>query len=134
MGGHHLILGKLTDFLTGETLDDTLDERYRQKIARWLVERKGYGAREVEPRRELMLQADHRRAVITIDFVVRVAGKAGMVIRFGPGSTGWAPTRSIRSPRSGRSWRAASPTATRSTAPARATIRYAEYLEGTSEK
>jgi hypothetical protein len=86
MGGHHLILGKLTDFLTGETLDDTLDERYRQKIARWLVERKGYGAREVEPRRELMLQADHRRAVITIDFVVRVAGKAGMVIRFGPGS------------------------------------------------
>ena len=30
MGGHHLILGKLSDLLTGEVLDDTLDERYRQ--------------------------------------------------------------------------------------------------------
>jgi hypothetical protein len=86
MGGHHLILGKLTDFLTGEVLDDTLDERYRQNIARMLVERKGYGRQDVEPRRELLLQADKRRAVIRIDFVVRVAGKAGMIIRFGPGS------------------------------------------------
>lgn len=86
MGGHHLILGKLTDFLTGEVLDDTLDERYRQKISRWLVEQKGYGAREIEPRRELMLRADHRRALIKIDFVVRLAGRVGMVIRFGPGS------------------------------------------------
>lgn len=86
MSGHHLILGKLTDFLTGEVLDDTLDERYRQKIARWLVERKGYGAGEVEPRRELLLQADHRRALIKIDFVVRLAGRVGMVVRFGPGS------------------------------------------------
>ncbi|MGE5255214.1 MAG: type I restriction enzyme HsdR N-terminal domain-containing protein [Hyphomicrobiales bacterium] len=86
MAGHHLILGKLSDVLTGETLDDTLDERYRQKIARLLVERRGYQPQDVEPRRELMLQADSRRAVIRIDFVVRIDGKAGMVIRFGPGS------------------------------------------------
>ena len=86
MSGHHLILGKLTDFLTGEVLDDTLDERYRQKIARWLVERKGYGLDEVEPRRELLLQADQRRAKIKIDFVVRLGGRIGMVVRFGPGS------------------------------------------------
>lgn len=86
MGGHHLILGKLTDFLTGEVLDDTLDERYRQKIARWLVERKGYAAQEIEPRRELMLQAGHRRAFIKIDLLVRLAGRVGMVVRFGPGS------------------------------------------------
>ena len=33
MAGHHLILGKLADFLTGDILDDTLDERYRQAIA-----------------------------------------------------------------------------------------------------
>ena len=39
MGGHHLILGKLTDFISGEILDDTLDERHRQKIARLLVAR-----------------------------------------------------------------------------------------------
>jgi hypothetical protein len=86
MGGHHLILGKLTDFLTGEELDDTLDERYRQSIARWLVAPKGYAPREIEPRRDLLLQAGQRRAVIIIDFVVRIAGKVAMVIRFGPGS------------------------------------------------
>jgi hypothetical protein len=86
MGGHHLILGKITDYLTGEVLDDTLDERYRQKIARMLVEHKGYGRQDVEPRRELLLQADSRRAVIRIDFVVQVAGRTVMVIRFGPGS------------------------------------------------
>jgi hypothetical protein len=86
MAGHHLILGKLTDFLTGEVLVDTLDERYRQKIARWLVEQKRYGLEEIEPRRDLLLRADHRRAVIKVDFVVKVAGRVGMVIRFGPGS------------------------------------------------
>jgi hypothetical protein len=86
MAGHHLILGKLTDFLTGEELDDTLDERYRQSIARWLVAPKGYALWEIEPRRDLLLQAGQRRAVIKIDFVVRVAGRVGMVIRFGPGS------------------------------------------------
>jgi hypothetical protein len=84
--GHHLILGTITDVLTGEALDDTLDERYRQKIARRLLERGGYRPDEIEPRRELLLQADDRRAVIRIDFVVRIGAKAAMVIRFGPGS------------------------------------------------
>ena len=32
MDGHHLILGELTDLITGETLTDTHDERYRQKL------------------------------------------------------------------------------------------------------
>ena len=86
MAGHHLILGALTDLLTGEILDDTLDERYRQKIARLLVEQAGYPPEEIEPRRELMLRAGERRASIKVDFVVRIAGKSVMVIRFGPGS------------------------------------------------
>jgi len=86
MAGHHLILGALTDLLTGEILDDTLDERYRQKIARLLVEQAGYPPEEIEPRRELMLRAGERRASIKVDFVVRIAGKSMMVIRFGPGS------------------------------------------------
>lgn len=86
MTGHHLILGKLSDVLTGETLDDTLDERYRQKIARLLVEHGGYQPDEIEARRALLLRADDRRAVIKVDFVVRIEGKAAMVIRFGPGS------------------------------------------------
>jgi hypothetical protein len=32
---HELILGETTDFITGETLVDTIDERARQKIARF---------------------------------------------------------------------------------------------------
>jgi hypothetical protein len=86
MAGHHLILGRLTDLLTGEILDDTLDERYRQKIARRLVDQGGYFPHEIEPRRKLMLRAGERRASIKVDFVIRIAGKAVMVIRFGPGS------------------------------------------------
>jgi hypothetical protein len=86
MAGHHLILGELTDLLTGEILDDTLDERYRQKIAHHLVEKAAYRPHEIEPRRKLMLQAGERRATIKIDFVVRIGGKAVMLIRFGPGS------------------------------------------------
>jgi hypothetical protein len=86
MAGHHLILGALTDLLTGEILDDTLDERYRQKIARLLVEQAGYPPEEIEPRRELILRACERRASIKVDFVVRITGKPMMVIRFGPGS------------------------------------------------
>jgi ApbE superfamily uncharacterized protein (UPF0280 family) len=86
MGGHHLILGTLSDVITGEVLDDTLDERYRQKIAGLLVNHKSYLRSDIEPRRELRLQADDRRAVIKVDFIVRVADRAAMVIRFGPGS------------------------------------------------
>ena len=64
MDGHHLIMGTLSDTITGEVLDDTLDERYRQKIAGLLVNHKGYLRSDIEPRRELRLQADDRRAVI----------------------------------------------------------------------
>lgn len=86
MSGHHLILGTLTDLITGETLEDTLDERYRQKIARLLLEKKGFRQADIEPRRELLLQAGERRAVIRVDLIVRLKGRAFMVIRFGPGS------------------------------------------------
>jgi hypothetical protein len=34
----------------------------------------------------LLLRAGERRAVIRVDFVVHLAGRAAMVVRFGPGS------------------------------------------------
>ncbi len=40
---HHLVYGFLKDFITGEVVPDTDDERYRQKIARMLVEVIRYG-------------------------------------------------------------------------------------------
>jgi hypothetical protein len=81
MSGHQLILGKLVDFITGETLKDTHDERYRQKIGRLLVKQKGYLKADIEPRNELLVQADAKKAILKIDFVVtlrRHSGRPGL--------------------------------------------------------
>jgi hypothetical protein len=86
MNGHQLILGELVDFVTGETLKDTHDERYRQKIARLLVNQKGYLKTDIEPRKELLVKADAKKAILKIDFVLALAGKACMVVKYGPGS------------------------------------------------
>jgi hypothetical protein len=86
MNGHHLILGELVDFITGETLKDTHDERYRQKIGRLLVTHKRYLKTDIKPRKELLVKADAKKAILKIDFVVTLAGKVCMVIKYGPGS------------------------------------------------
>jgi hypothetical protein len=86
MNGHHLILGELVDFITDETLKDTHDERYRQKIARLLVNQKGYLKADIEPRKELPVKADAKKAILKIDFVVTLAGRVCMVVKYGPGS------------------------------------------------
>ncbi len=86
MSRHHLILGKTVDFITGETVTDTHDERYRQKIARFLVEQKGYLKTDINSRQELRISIDGNVAVIRIDFAVRVEEKTFMAIRYGPGS------------------------------------------------
>ncbi|MBU2489615.1 MAG: type I restriction enzyme HsdR N-terminal domain-containing protein [Proteobacteria bacterium] len=86
MKGHHLILGKTTDWLTGEVLDDTLDERLRQKIARFLVEEKGHAKEDIRPRLPLKARAGEREAVVTVDFTVTAGGRTAMIVRFGPGS------------------------------------------------
>jgi hypothetical protein len=86
MNGHHLVLGDLTDYITGETLADTHDERYRQALARLLIEQKGHDIKDVKPRQPLIVRAGDCRAVVTIDFVVSVADRLAMVIKYGPGS------------------------------------------------
>ena len=86
MKGHHLILGELVDFITGDVLKDTHDERYRQKIARLLVNQKGYAKTDIEPRKALVVQADDKKAVLKVDFIIRLAQKVSMVIKYGPGS------------------------------------------------
>lgn len=86
MNGHHLILGKLSDYLTGDTLDDTHDERYRQKIAHLLVDRKGYGKGDIKARSDLLVQAGEKKAIIKIDFIIFLVEKACMLIKYGPGS------------------------------------------------
>lgn len=86
MEGHHLILGELVDFITGDVLKDTHDERYRQKIARLLVNQKGYAKKDIEPRKALTVQADDKRAVIKVDFIITLAHRISMIIKYGPGS------------------------------------------------
>ena len=86
MNGHHLILGELTDFITGDTLKDTHDERYRQKIALLLTGQLGYLKADIEPRRALVTRADSKKAVLKIDFTITLEGKTCMVLKYGPGS------------------------------------------------
>ena len=86
MTGHHLILGELDDFITGESIKDTHDERYRQKLAHLLVNRKGYLKSDIEPRKSLVARAGKKRAIIKIDFLIKIAGQVCMIIKYGPGS------------------------------------------------
>ena len=84
--GHHLILGKLTDFLTGRVVDDTHDERFLQKIAKMLVLEKGYDRGEIIARAGLVAGAGEKRAIVRIDFQVRLRGKIVMIVKYAPGS------------------------------------------------
>ena len=86
MNGHHLILGELTDFLTDETLPDTHDERYRQKIARLLIEERGYLKDDVQPRFDLLVRAEGKCAMIKIDFLITISAKIDLIIKYAPGS------------------------------------------------
>ena len=86
MSGHKLILGELVDFITGETLKDTHDERHRQKIGRLLVKQKGYLKADIEPRRELLVEVDAKKAILKIDFVVTLEDRVCMVVKYSPGS------------------------------------------------
>ncbi|MGB5987035.1 MAG: type I restriction enzyme HsdR N-terminal domain-containing protein [Desulfobacterales bacterium] len=86
MEGHHLILGKVRDYLTGEELTETHDEQYRQGLARLLVSAKGFAKSQVTPRYQLEIQVGEQRAIIPVDFLVRVDARISMLIKYGPGS------------------------------------------------
>ena len=86
MSTEHLVLGQTEDFITGEAIPDTYDERARQKIARLLVEDKGFSRSDVTVRRPLKLSIDGVAATVRVDFVLHVGQAAFAVIIFGPGS------------------------------------------------
>jgi hypothetical protein len=86
MEGHHLILGELEDLISGETIKDTLDERHRQKIARLLLEGKGYLRGDIQSRKSLLVEAGENRALITVDFLISLTGRRCMIVKYGPGS------------------------------------------------
>lgn len=84
--GHHLVYGVLRDYLTGEELRDTDDERVRQRLARMMVEEKGYAREELEPRLCIETTFNHIFVRSVIDLTVRVAGRRLFILRYGPGS------------------------------------------------
>lgn len=86
MNGHHLILGRLTDIVSGETLDDTLDERHRQKIGRLLIEEKNFERQDVKSRHELDFKVDGKCARLLMTYLVRIHGHIAMIVQYGPGS------------------------------------------------
>lgn len=86
MNGHHLILGRLTDCISGQTLADTHDERYRQKIAGLLLQKKGYLKSQITPRHPLELNVGGKCARVPISFTICLTDRIAMLIQYGPGS------------------------------------------------
>jgi hypothetical protein len=84
--GHHLIMGKLEDALTGDLLDDTHDERYRQRLIRRLLDEKGYAQAELASRHALVVGAAPYSGKLAIDLLVRLEARITMLIKYGPGS------------------------------------------------
>lgn len=86
MEGHHLILGELIDFLTGKTIEDTHDERLRQQVAKWLVQKKGYGKKDLESGEKIFVSFGGIRARVPLDFRITIQNRTAMIVKYGPGS------------------------------------------------
>lgn len=83
---HHFIYGTTTDFLTGETIVDTDDERFRQQLARFFVEEKHYLKTDLLPRRTIETLFANTFVVSTIELLATIARKRFFIVRYGPGS------------------------------------------------
>jgi len=83
---HHLIYGTLRDYLTGEELTDTDDERIRQGLSRLMSEKKGYGKGSLQPRLKIETLFSRCFVISTIELTVSLKERQFMIIRYGPGS------------------------------------------------
>lgn len=86
MTGHHLILGELVDFLTGKTIEDTLDERLRQEVAKSLVLQLGYEREDIRAGEKIPVTCNENRALIPLDFRIVLHQRTAMIVKYGPGS------------------------------------------------
>lgn len=83
---HHLVYGTLNDYLSGEELVDTDDERIRQQISQMMVEELGYRRQELIPRLKIETLFTRNFVTSTIDLTVELEGRQVMIVRYGPGS------------------------------------------------
>ncbi len=84
--GHHLVYGTLSDYLTGEKLRDTDDERLRQQLEVFFIEEKGYRKEELEPRLYIETNINNQAVRSTIELTIRILNKRTMIVRYAPGS------------------------------------------------
>ncbi|PHR29943.1 MAG: hypothetical protein COA36_03595 [Desulfotalea sp.] len=83
---HHLIYGTLRDFLTGEELTDTDDERIRQELYRVMVEEKKFEPDQLEQRLTIETLFSKSFVTSTIELTISYNGRRSMILRYGPGS------------------------------------------------
>ena len=72
MGTRHLVMGELTDYLTGQTLPDTHDERLIQDISRFLVEGKRFSRNDIISRKKMSLTVDGKTGSVTVHFIIYI--------------------------------------------------------------
>ncbi|HKJ64956.1 MAG TPA: type I restriction enzyme HsdR N-terminal domain-containing protein [Desulfopila sp.] len=83
---HHLVYGTLRDYLTGEELTDTDDERIRQQLSRYMVEKKSYAKDQLVPRLAIETFFGAKFVRSMIDLTVTQKDRQFLIIRYGPGS------------------------------------------------
>ncbi len=77
---------KVPCFITGKLVWDTDRERIRQKLAKFLVDEKGYILSDFILDREIPLEIKGQKTVSIVDMVIRIHDRSLMILRGGPGS------------------------------------------------
>lgn len=83
---HHMIYGHCSDYITGERLVDTDDERFRQELARTMVEEKGWPKDDVEMRLTIDTLFNKQFVSSKITMALSFEGRRCLIIRYAPGS------------------------------------------------
>ncbi len=81
--------GMLTDYLTGQTIEETTYEEFRQALAKFLVEEKGYPKRGLKAKVPLIFKIDGQDTGRHIDLVAQDdAGSPIVLVIFCAGDVG----------------------------------------------
>jgi len=76
----------ICDLITGQTFNDTPDERIRQRIERLLIEEKGYSKEDIEVNGEFEISLDNEKVISRADLVITIEGKRFILIKCVRGS------------------------------------------------
>ncbi len=86
MNTHHVVFGNTVDYITGNTIENTHDEQYRQKISKILVKQCLYEKKQIKRGKKILVYAGKNKAVISIDFLIYIENQIAMIIKYAPGS------------------------------------------------